>query len=85
MIQIDKALVSAVKSGQINKRELVNELLHHNNIIELADRLAEYIINDEEIAPIVVSQSEFERIASLFRIRGTRADGTTENRGKKIK
>lgn len=85
MFLVDKALVSAVKSGQMTKRELVQDLLRQNTIMEMAERLADYIINEDESSPIVVSQEEFDRITSLFRIRGMRVDGTFENRGKKIK
>ncbi len=83
MISVDKNLISAVKTGQIDKRELVNDLLRQNNVMELADKLAEYLINYEDASPIVVSPQDFERITSLFRIRGMRSDGTFENRGKK--
>ena len=85
MFLVDKALVSAVKSGQFTKRELVQDLLRQNTIMEMAERLADYIINEDESSPIVVSQQEFDKITSLFRIRGMRVDGTYENRGKKIK
>lgn len=84
MFLLDKALASAVKTGQVTKRELVNDLLRNNNIMELAEKLADYVIAEEEPPrPITVSQEEFDRITSLFRIRGLRADGTYENRGKK--
>lgn len=83
MFILDKALVSAVKTGQVTKRELVNDLLRNNNVMELVERLAEYVINEEDARPITVSQEEYERITSLFRIRGLRADGTFENRGKR--
>ena len=85
MFMLDKPLVSAVKSGQIERKELVADLLRQNNVIELAEKLADYIITYDEVAPIVISQDEFDRIVSLFRIRGLRADGTFENRGKKVK
>lgn len=83
MFLIDKTLASAVKSGQMDKRELVNDLLRNNNVIELAEKLAEYVIAYEEPKPIVVSQEEYDRITSLFKIRGLRQDGSIENRGKK--
>lgn len=83
MFILDKALVSAVKTGQVTKRELVNDLLRNNNIMELAEKLADYVLAEEDSKPITVSQDEYERITSLFRIRGLRADGTFENRGKR--
>lgn len=83
MFLLEKATVSAVRTGQMDKRELVNELLRQNNVMELAERLADYVIQYEEPRPIVVSQDEYDRIVSLFKIRGLRADGTIETRGKK--
>ena len=83
MLILDKALASAVRTGQAEKRELVQDLLRNNNVMELAERLAEYVITYEEPKPIVVSQEEYERIVSLFKIRGYRTDGSIENRGKK--
>jgi hypothetical protein len=83
MFLLDKALASAVRSGQMDRRELVNDLLRNNNVMELAERLADYVIAYEEPKPIVVSQEEYDRIVSLFKIRGLRADGSIETRGKK--
>lgn len=83
MFLLDKALASAVRSGQADRRELVQDLLRNNNVITLAERLADYVITYEEPRPIVVSQEEYDRIVSLFKIRGLRQDGTIENRGKK--
>lgn len=84
MFILEKAIISAVRTGQAQKRELVNELLRTNTVLELAEKLADYLVEyDEDKKPITVSQEEFERITSLFRIRGLRADGTFENRGKK--
>lgn len=83
MLILDKALASAVRTGQADKRELVADLLRNNNVMELAEKLAEYVIAYEEPKPIVVSQEEYDRIVALFKIRGYRTDGTIENRGKK--
>ena len=81
---IDKAIISAVRTGQMTKKELVNELLRSNNVMELAEALADYVINEEEpTRPIPISREDYERIISLFRIRGLRSDGTFENRGKR--
>lgn len=83
MFLLDKALASAVRTGQMDKRELVNDLLRQNNVMELAEKLADYVIAYDEPRPITVSQEEYDRIVSLFKIRGLRQDGTVENRGKK--
>lgn len=83
MFLLEKATVSAVRTGQMDKRELVNELLRNNTVMELAEKLAEYIVTYDEPRPIVVSQEEYDRIVALFKIRGLRPDGTVENRGKK--
>lgn len=82
MLIIDKALKDAVRTGQASKEELVNELMKNNTVYTLAQRLADYIIAYDEARPIVVTQEEYDRITSLFKIRGVRPDGTPENRGK---
>jgi hypothetical protein len=83
MFLLDKALASAVRSGQMDKKQLVNDLLRNNNVLELAEKLADYVITYDEPRPIVVSQEEYDRIVALFKIRGLRQDGTVETRGKK--
>ena len=83
MFLLDKALCSAVKSGQIDRRELVQDLLRQNSVFDLAERLADYTITYDEPKPITVSQEEYDRITGLFKIRGYRVDGSVENRGKK--
>lgn len=79
---IDKALVSAVRTGQASREELVRELLRTNSVINLAEALTDYIVYYEDVKPIVVDKSEYDRIVSLFKIRGVRQDGSPENRGK---
>lgn len=83
MFLLDKALASAVRSGQMDKKQLVNDLLRNNNVMELAEKLADYVITYDEPRPIVVSQEEYDRIVGLFKIRGLRQDGSIETRGKK--
>lgn len=82
MLLLDKALTDAVRTGQFTKEELIKDLLRNNSVYELADRLADYLIAYEDVKPIVVTQEEYDRITSLFKIRGLRLDGTPENRGK---
>lgn len=78
------------RNGQI--QALAQELLKNKNVYDLAQELAEYMIRERErkdISKIAVTQDEFEQInnaiASLFRVRGVRADGEVERRGRKRK
>lgn len=79
----DKALVSAIRTGQAQKEQLVQELMRQNSVYTLAERLADYLLEYDEAKPIVVSQEEYDRITALFKIRGLRVDGSVENRGGK--
>lgn len=79
---VDKAAVAAVRCGQMKKQDLVNILLK-NSVIDMAEALADYILADEQQKPVTVSQEDYDKIMSLFRVRGVRADGTIEKRGRK--
>ena len=83
MLLIDKSLASAVKTGQMSKQEMINEILRQNSVYEIASQLVDYLLEYGEQRPIVVDQAEYDRIVSLFKIRGLRADGSPEKRGRK--
>lgn len=88
MIQIDPKLLKSIKEGNATQKDLINHLSTYP-LNEILTAFAELIILSEDFLspkPISVSQEEYNRILSLFRIKGLRTlDGMTveETRGRK--
>lgn len=88
MIQIDPKLLKAIKEGNATQKDLINHLSNYP-LNEILAAFAELIILSEDFLspkPISVSQEEYNRIMSLFRIKGLRSlDGmmVEERRGRK--
>lgn len=88
MIQIDPKLLKAIKEGNATQKDLINHLSNYP-LNEILAAFAELIILSEDFLspkPISVSQEEYNRILSLFRIKGLRSlDGmmVEERRGRR--
>ena len=88
MIQIDPKLLKSIKEGNATQKDLINHLSNYP-LNEILTAFAELIILSEDFLspkPISVSQEEYNRIISLFRIKGLRSlDGMVveERRGRK--
>jgi hypothetical protein len=88
MIQIDPKLLKSIKEGNATQKDLINQLSTYP-LNEILGAFAELIILSEDFLspkPISVSQEEYNRILSLFRIKGQRTlDGmiVEETRGRK--
>ena len=70
-------------------QELASKLIRENTVYDLATELATYIIKDREKKDnikIAVTDEEFtaiqSAIQSLFRVKGIRANGQEERRGR---
>lgn len=88
MIQIDPKLLKSIKEGNATQKDLINHLSTYP-LNEILTAFAELIILSEDFLspkPISVSQEEYNRILSLFKIKGMRSlDGVMveERRGRK--
>ena len=88
MIQIEPKLLKSIKEGNATQKDLINHLSNYP-LNEILTAFAELIILSEDFLspkPISVSQEEYNRIVSLFRIKGLRSlDGmmVEERRGRK--
>lgn len=88
MIQIDPKLLKSIKEGNATQKDLINHLSTYP-LNEILTAFAELIILSEDFLspkPISVSQEEYNRIMSLFRIKGLRTlDGMVveETRGRR--
>ena len=80
-------MYSAIKGKTVTKEELSKYLLTNLTVMELAEELADYIMKDTPgNQPIAVTEEEYERITSMFRVKGQRmVDGNyiKETRGRK--
>jgi hypothetical protein len=88
MIQIDPKLLKSIKEGNATQKDLINHLSTYP-LNEILTAFAELIILSEDFLspkPISVSQEEYNRILSLFKIKGMMSlDGVMveETRGRK--
>ena len=87
MIEFSKNMYSAIKNKAATKEEIANYLLTNLTVMEIAEELADYIMKETPVSqPIAVTEEEYERICSLFRVKGTRCvEGNyiKETRGRK--
>ena len=87
MIFFSKEMQSKIKSKTATKEDLSKYLLTNLTVMELAEELADYILKDAPAnQPIAVTEEEYERITSMFRVKGTRCvEGNyiKETRGRK--
>ena len=78
---------SAIKSKKATKEEIANYLITNLTVMEMANELADYIMKETPVSqPIAVSQDDYDRIVSMFRVKGKRmVDGcyVAETRGRK--
>lgn len=72
MIFFSKEMQSRVKSKTATKEELANYLLTNLTVMELAEELADYILKETPATQITVTQEEYDKITSLFRVKGQR-------------
>lgn len=82
----DKTIKARVLENGIPTEELKEYLLKNYSVYDIAMVAAELI---EETycytQPIALKEEEYNKLFSMFRIRGIRADGRYETRGNKSK
>ena len=84
MIALSKEIIRKAKDGFLSKDELVHYLMRNFSLYELTESLAELILEVEtsDSKPIVVTEEEYNRITSLFRIKGYSIDGKPNPQGR---
>lgn len=91
MIRLPQNLIKSVADGTEEQRVLENYIMDNYSLSTIVSSLAELLIQTEKLVPqpITVTESEFQKIMSLFKIRGQRVldDGTKteETRGRRRK
>lgn len=86
MIVFSKDVSRSVNTKTITQEELKNYLLEGYSAVEIADSLAELILKNTTTQQIAVTQEEYEKICSLFRVKGTRqveGNYVKETRGRR--
>lgn len=74
-----------IKARNEQIQALAEHLIKTESIWTIALRLSEFMVKEMDKAQpikIPVTEEEFQALVSLFRIKGTRADGTEERRGR---
>jgi hypothetical protein len=92
-MKIDKELLARHKAGEEVSMELSTYIMTNNNFHEIMLYVLEQLKNEpekeEQPSQIVVTMEEYEKIMSLFRIKGYKMDETgkmvAETRGRKPK
>lgn len=85
MITLSKEVSKSLSKGTITKEELSNIIIGEYTAKSIAESLAEFLLGEKE-TPITLDKEEYDRVVSLFRIRGQRiVDGQVieETRGRK--
>lgn len=77
MISIKPQIQNQFNTATIG--QITEYLLRNFNTFELVESLAELLQDQADMKPITISEAEFK---AHFRIKGVKADGTPENRGK---
>jgi hypothetical protein len=87
MITLSKEVSKSLAKGTITKEELSNIIIDEYSAKSIAESLAEFLLGEkEELSPIALDKEDYDRVVSLFRIRGQRiVDGQVieETRGRK--
>ena len=86
MLEFKKEVVKGINNGSITKTGLARIILGEYPATEIAESLAEIILEKKEPSPIVLEQEAYDRVVSLFRVRGQRiVEGKVinETRGRK--
>lgn len=90
MITLSKEVSRSIENGAITQEELSRILVEDYSAKNIADSLAEAMLEkrEETPSPIVIEKDDYDRIISLFRVKGLRVvDGQVieETRGRKKK
>lgn len=87
MITLSKEVMKSINKGTITKQELSNLIIDEYSAKSIAESLAEFLLGEkEELSQIVLDKEDYDRVVSLFRIKGQRiVDGQVieETRGRK--
>lgn len=80
-----KDFLKTISDRNVSIQEITDFLIRNYSIFDLATELATYMLKERErpTAKIPVTEQEFQQICNLFRVKGVRADGTEERRGRK--
>lgn len=81
MIQIKDALLKKeIQEGIAQKKDIVHYLLKNYSVLDIAEDLADSLMNTTTVSPITITADEF---FAHFKIRGYKMTGEPELRGSK--
>ena len=85
MLVVPSKIMGRVWNGDMSLADLSNYLMENYSVKDICMCLAEILADRPDNTPITVTVQEFEKIKALFKIRGQKADGGVETRGRKRK
>lgn len=85
MIVVPSKVMGKVWNGDMSLSDLSEYLMENYSVKDICMCLAEILADRPDNSPITVTEQEFEKIKALFKLRGTKSDGTAETRGRKRK
>lgn len=87
-MKYNKEILEQVKKGEAKEEVLIMNIMASNSLHEIVGFVVDALMKEPtSSAPITISKEEYDRITSLFRIRGYKVneDGemVAESRGRK--
>lgn len=76
----DQLLKKEIQDGIAQKKDVVHYLLKNYSVLDLAEDIADSIMNTTTTSPITITAEEF---LAHFKIRGYKLNGEPELRGSK--
>ena len=92
-MKFNKELLEKVRKGEASDAELIQNLMAVNPLQDIMSYAAKALVKDVETtepSKITITMEEFERLTSIFKIKGYKTDPETgeliaETRGRKAK
>lgn len=89
-MKFSKEILEQVKRGETSEEVLAQNIIAVNPLQDIISFVIETLKKEVDNTPITISMEDYEKIISMFRIRGVKTISTTgemvvESRGRKPK
>lgn len=89
-MKYNKEILEQVKRGETSEEVLAQNIIAVNPLQDIISFVIETLKKEVDNTPITISMEDYEKIISMFRIRGVKTISTTgemvvESRGRKPK
>lgn len=80
MFQFSRAAQEALKEEKLS--DLTMEILRSNSSFDIAEKLAQLLMENSKVNPIVITQEDMVVLNKIFRVKGFDTDGKRIGRGR---